>query len=285
MVVLPDGTKYQLNNPLNDLSGGDWLKFTNSVFSTWYPTSGKESYAHSVRRIHPTPKPPQLMKEIIEFFTKEGELVLDYFMGAGGSLLGASLCNRRAVGIDLNQQYIDAYKEAARELELEEMPTICGNSLEILQDGDLMQSAIGDQVSFILIDPPYRNMMSKEKTGADIAKYGKEATPFTSLDNDLGNMDHSHWASSLKNSVELSLPYLKTRGYYAIFIKDLQPSKKNINLLHADIIKALNEIPSLYYKGLKIWEDRSAKLFPYGYPLTFVANQTHQYILFFRKEK
>ncbi len=35
----------------------------------------------------------------------------------------------------------------------------------------------------------------------------------------------------------------------------------------------------------KIWKDKSAKLFPYGYPLSFVANQAHQYILIFRKEK
>ena len=70
-----------------------------------------------------------------------------------------------------------------------------------------------------------------------------------------------------------------------IFIKDLQPNKKELNLLHADIIKKINEIPNLNYKGLRIWADRSAKLFPYGYPFSFVANQIHQYILVFRKEK
>ena len=100
MVIFPDGTKYQINNPLNNLSGGDWLNFTTSVFSTFYTTNGKDSYAHEIRKIHPSPKPPQLMKEIIEFFTKENELVFDYFMGVGGTLLGAGLCNRNAIGID-----------------------------------------------------------------------------------------------------------------------------------------------------------------------------------------
>ena len=78
---------------------------------------------------------------------------------------------------------------------------------------------------------------------------------------------------------------MKKHGYIVIFIKDLQPAKKEINLLHANIIQKLNEIPTLAYKGLKIWEDKSAKLFPYGYPFSFVANQVHQYILIFRKEK
>lgn len=286
MVVLPDGAKYQLNNQLNDLSGGDWLKFTNSVFSTWYPTTGEKSYAHNIRRIHPTPKPPQLMKEIIEFFTKENEYVLDYFMGVGGTLLGAALCQRKAIGIDLNPTYIEAYQKAAKELKLEIMPTICSDSLQALKNpGIISEMAEGNNFSLILIDPPYGNMMSKKKTGADIAKYGKKSTPFTSSANDLGNMTQEEWLNSLKKSIELSMPLLKKRGYYAIFIKDLQPIKKQVNLLHADIINSLNEIPNLYYKGLKIWEDKSAKLFPYGYPLSFVANQTHQYIIFFRKER
>jgi len=103
VIQVPGGKKYHLGNPLNDLSGGEWTFFLNSVISTRYPTSGPESYAHNLRKIHPSPKPPQLMQQIIEFFTKEGDLVFDYFMGVGGTLLGASLANRRAIGIDLSE--------------------------------------------------------------------------------------------------------------------------------------------------------------------------------------
>ena len=53
MIIFPDGEKYQINNPLNNLSGGDWLNFTTSVFSTFYTTKGKDSYAHEIRKIHP----------------------------------------------------------------------------------------------------------------------------------------------------------------------------------------------------------------------------------------
>lgn len=226
------------------------------------------------------------MKEIIEFFTKENELVFDYFMGVGGTLLGAGLCNRNAVGIELNQKYIDAYKTAAKEIGVKEFPAVCGDCLEVLSDENKMCGLLhGEKISLVLIDPPYGNMMSKEKTGADIDVYGNIATPFTNDSRDFGNMNLEDFYSSLKKSVELVLPYLKKRGYIVIFTKDLQPTKKETNLLHANIIQKLNEIPELYYKGLKIWADKSAKLFPYGYPLSFVANQIHQYILIFRKEK
>ena len=286
MLIFPDGEKYQINNPLNNLSGGDWLNFTTSVFSTFYTTNGKDSYAHDIRKIHPSPKPPQLMKEIIEFFTKENELVFDYFMGVGGSLLGAGLCNRKAIGIDLNEKYIETYKNAAKEIGVDIFSTKCGDCLEILNNEKEMESLLSDEkISLVLIDPPYANMMSKEKTGGDIAVYGNKATPFTNDERDFGNLNQTVFFDSLKQSVELVFPYIKKHGYIVIFIKDLQPNKKELNLLHADIIEKLNEIPNLNYKGLRIWADNSAKLFPYGYPFSFVANQIHQYILVFRKEK
>lgn len=285
-VILPDGRKYHLDNKLNDLTGREWTFFINSVFSTRYPTNGKESYAHHIRKIHPTPKPPQLMRDFIQFFSKEGDFVFDFFMGAGGTLLGAAMCNREAAGIDLNQQYIEAYKAAAQELNLAVFPTRCGDSLELLSDKKTMLELTGGrEISLLLIDPPYSNMMSKRKTGADISVYGKKSTPFTESEKDLGNMQRTDFLQALKMSIEKTLPYIKFRGYILVFIKDLQPTKKETNLLHAEVVSKLNEIPYLYYKGMKIWADESTRLYPYGYPFCFVANQIHQYILVFRKEK
>ena len=285
-ILMKDGRKYQLNNSLNHLSGGEWTYFTNSVLNTAYKTSGTDSHAHKIRKIHPTPKPPQLMEDIIKFFTKENELVFDYFMGVGGSLLGAGLSGRKAAGIELNEKYISAYKLAAKEMKVPIFQTYMGDCLEVLSNKECMIELTDKQeISLVLLDPPYGNMMSREKTGADIKVYGNVATPFTDSEKDFGNLDLDVFFEKLKESVELILPYVKVRGHIVIFIKDLQPSGKDTNLLHAKIIDKLNEIPKLNYKGLKIWADQTAKLFPYGYPFSFVANQIHQYILIFRKEK
>lgn len=285
-VILADGRKYQLNNTLNHMSGGEWTYFINSVINTAYKTSGEDSFAHKIRKIHPTPKPPQLMRDIIQFFTKENELVFDYFMGVGGTLLGAGVCGRRAIGIDLNPKYIEAYKLAAKEINVPEFKCIEGDCLEILSDRNKMNNLLnGEDISLALLDPPYGNMMSREKTGADIKVYGNVATPFTNSNKDFGNLELDCFFDNLKKSVEKVLPYVKKKGHVVIFIKDLQPNGKNTNLLHAEIVNKMNEIENLNYKGLKIWADQTAKLFPYGYPFSFVANQIHQYILIFRKEK
>ena len=285
LVQTPDKRKYHLDNKLNDLSGGEWTFFLNSVITSRYPTSGAESYAHDIRKIHPSPKPPQLMKEIIEFFTKEDALVFDYFMGVGGTLLGASLCNRRAIGVDLSSKYISAYKSATKALGLQEQKVVQADSVKLLQDAETTAKLFGgEMIDLILVDPPYGDMMAREKTGeAAKKKKSTEATPFTILDEDLGNMQWDMFRDVFSGTVENALKHLKHKGHLAIFIKDLQPKAGATNLLHADLINDINSLDDISYLGTKIWADLSVNLYPYGYPHSYVSNQIHQYIMIFRK--
>lgn len=283
-LVSPKGKKFNIDNKLNDLSGAEWVFFTNSVLNTNYTTKGEDNCGYKYRKIHPSPKPPSLMRDIISFFTKENQIVLDYFMGVGGSLLGASMCNRRAVGIDLNKNYINGYINASKKMQFEPQNTFVGEAEEIMRTKEFKNIFKDEKASLILIDPPYGNMMSKRKTGEDMKKIGKVNTPFTNSEKDLGNMSKEDFLKQLKKIVSLSLKYLDNKKYVVVFIKDMQPSGKELNMLHYDIIDTLNKIPTLYYKGMKIWADQTAKLFPYGYPFSFVATQIHQYILIFRKE-
>lgn len=284
-VIMRDGRKYSLDNRLNDLSGNEWLTFLKSVFSTSYPTRGKESYAYNIRKIHPSPKPPQLIRDIIRFFTKKGGLVFDCFTGVGGTMLGAALCGREAVGIELNPDFILAYQAAANELGLKVFPVLQGDCNKILDDDGLIHKMLsGREISLMLIDPPYGDMMRRKKTGADIEIYGTEGTPFTNDAADLGNMALDDFLDRLKEIVGKILKYIKDKGYIVVFIKDLQPSGKTINFLHVDVVTKINKLDGVFYKGMKIWFDAGAKLYPYGYPFSFVSNQMHQYILIFRKE-
>lgn len=268
-------------NKLNDLTGREWLYFLNSVEVTSYPTKGKESYGHNLRKIHPSPKPPQLMKKIIEFFTKENQLVLDPFMGVGGTLLGCSLCNRRGVGIDLSEKYINIYKKVCQQENLREQIAIVGNSKEI----DKILKDFPEKFDLILTDPPYGNMMAKKKTGEAKKKNGDDApTPFTLSIDDLGNLPINQFLIELRRIIEKCINFLKDRKYLVIFTKDFQPTKKYHNMLHLDIVNELSKIDYLSYKGYKIWYDKTINLYPYGYPFAFVPNQLHQFILIFRKE-
>lgn len=62
---------------------------------------------HSSSLRHPTEKPELLMSYLVMKSTDPGELVLDPFMGVGPVLVAAKKLGRRAIGIELNEQYCE----------------------------------------------------------------------------------------------------------------------------------------------------------------------------------
>ncbi len=99
----------------------------------------------------------------------------------------------------------------------------------------------------------------------------------------MGNLLYPDFLDELTSILALSLQALKTSGYMVIFAKDLQPTAQHHNMLHADLVIRLSAIEGLAYRGCKIWYDQTPRLYPFGYPYRFVANQLHQYILIFQK--
>ena len=98
-------------NLLNDLNGSQWLFWTDTLYITNFPPDT----THALRKEHGAMKPPELMAEIIGFFTKRGELVLDPFAGVGGTLLGAALTQRRGIGFELNPRWVEIYRQIQRD--------------------------------------------------------------------------------------------------------------------------------------------------------------------------
>ena len=285
VIQISDGRKFHRDNRLNHLSGGEWTYGLTSVINTRYPTRGPEGFAHEIRKVHPSPKPPQLMGDIIKFFTKPGDYVLDYFMGVGGTLLGASLHGRNAVGIDLEEKYISTYEAAADALSLKRQSTLIGDSIECLNEPSrIMALTKGNKFPLVLIDPPYGDMMARPKTGEAVKKgMNTAATPFTNLEYDLGNLSWDLFRSKFKASVNSVSDLMTDKGHLVVFIKDLQPKPGSPNLLHADLVADISSLSGFEYCGMRIWADQGVNLYPYGYPYSFVSNQIHQYILIFRK--
>ncbi|HQO41942.1 MAG TPA: DNA methyltransferase [Bacillota bacterium] len=275
---------YDTRNKLNDLTGKEWVYFTNSVWITGYSPTAKENIGLKYRKIHPSPKPPGLIKDIIQFFTKSNAVILDPFAGVGGTLLGAALAGegRTAIGIELDEKYANAYIKVCEKENLPVMPIIIDDSTNML-DYELINKT---EFDLIVADPPYGDMMKKNRTGQKKKLYNEgEGTPYTDSEHDLGNMNSEQFFIKLREIVELAASRLKQDKYFIIFCKDFQPEKGNPNILHADIINLISGVGGLQYRGMRIWHDQAMSLYPFGYPFSFVMNQIHQYILVFRKEK
>ena len=103
LLVASKGTYSRTRAGDDTITKEEFLAATTSVW-TMKPASA--------RRIgHPAPFPVELPARLIELYTFAGDLVLDPFMGSGSTAVAAVQANRRFVGYDTN----DAYLQIARQ--------------------------------------------------------------------------------------------------------------------------------------------------------------------------
>ena len=69
-----------------------------------------EDYGTS-KNNHPTTKPVKLMSYIITLFTREGDWVIDPFLGSGTTGLSSKLLNRNFIGVEREKEYFDICEE------------------------------------------------------------------------------------------------------------------------------------------------------------------------------
>jgi len=60
---------------------------------------------------HPTQKPLELLKRIITAASKEGDTVLDPFMGSGTTGVVAKMLKRNFIGIEMDEKYVELSKK------------------------------------------------------------------------------------------------------------------------------------------------------------------------------
>jgi len=62
-------------------------------------------------KIHPTQKPKQLAKELIEIFTDANDVIIDPCAGSGIFLIAAKELNRRAYGFEIKKEFVKDFNE------------------------------------------------------------------------------------------------------------------------------------------------------------------------------
>jgi len=259
---------YHKNNKLNDLTGKEWKFATRSVITKVYPLN----IQHNLRKQHGGQKPPELCADLIKIFTKEGAIVLDPLAGVGGILLGASLCNRKAVGIEINPKWVEIYKKVCKLEGIQEQKIIVGDcKVE-------MKKFPNNFFDFILTDVPYWHMDKLEKTRSKRIKKSN-----LSQFNEFPIQTKEEWLAEMKEIFKECQRVLKNKKYLAIFVGDMYRGNEYY-MLSAELANAIKN-PNLILKANLIWYDVSKTLHVYGYPTTFIPSMVHQNILIFRKEE
>jgi DNA modification methylase len=266
-------------NKLNDLDSKSWLKFQKSWF-VHNPPPRKKGVL-----VHPAKFPETLAQEFIEFFTKQGQTILDPMAGTGSALVAALRSGRNSYGIELNPKYAEIAEQI-----IEEERTALGESIEHLKseiiNGDAAQITEYSlpMIDFVLTSPPYWDMLHAR--GAETQKKRRDSTEldvhYSDDPNDLGNIrDYEQFLEKLINIYKGLKPVLCEKAYLTIIVKNVKKGGK-IYPLAWDIARELGKTYTL--KDEKIWVQDNQRLAPFGLGSAWVSNTFHHYCLQFRNE-
>lgn len=90
----------------------EWHNANN--FGEWAKTSGWFEWQRDgkeIPKIHPTQKPVNVLRRLIEIFTDEGDVVIDPCAGSASTLRAAHECNRNAYGFEVSRKFYNEAKE------------------------------------------------------------------------------------------------------------------------------------------------------------------------------
>lgn len=65
---------------------------------------------------HPTEKPQELLKDLLSVVSKEGDVILDPFMGSGSMAEASLKAGRQFIGIDRSEHYVDVARRRVEQL-------------------------------------------------------------------------------------------------------------------------------------------------------------------------
>jgi DNA modification methylase len=155
---------------------------------------------------------PQVPRNVMLNYSKEGDLVLDPMVGGGTTLIEARLLNRNAIGYDVNQNAVNITSERIR-FEAK------GNTKQIVKLGNAQKlPEKNDSVDLIIAHPPYAN----------IVKYSDGKNP-----DDLSSIPSlPKFLDALDVAVQEMYRVLKPGNYCAILIGDTRKGQHFVPLSH-----------------------------------------------------
>ncbi len=268
-------------NKLNDLDAKEWIPETVSV---WTQRGLGKGHEHAqIEKLHPAPFSYQDVARLIRFFSKAGETVLDPFVGIGSTLKAAALEGRRGIGIELNRKYAQL-AEKRLTAEVDQTALKANSQRVIIGDARVKLPKLEpNSVKLVVTSPPYWNILHKRdhKANQERVKHGLD-TQYSSDRSDLGNIsDYQTFVDELASTLALTRSSLMDGGHMCLVVGDFR-HKANYHIFHADIARAL-ETKGFTLKGITILYQRHKRVFPYGYPYSYVPNLHHQYIIILSK--
>jgi DNA modification methylase len=214
---------------------------------------------------------PYIPRNVVSRYSKEKDLVLDCFCGAGTTGVECKLTNRNFIGIDINPEAIELSKKNIDFPIFENFLKETNKSKIIFKVGDARElSFIEDEsIDLICTHPPY----------SDIIYYTDNK------EHDLSFLDLDNFLIEMTKVAKENYRVLKNNKYCAVLIGDMRKNKNVVPLGFKLINVYLNSGFSL--KELIIKRQHNCKTTGFWYKNSIKYNfllLAHEYLAIFKKQ-
>lgn len=110
-VVLYRDKLPKFRNGVQQDENGKNVRGTGKMIKNWF--EWKRDSTKKYPKVHPTQKPITVLKQLIEIFTDEGDVVIDPVAGSGSTLRACAELNRSCYGFEIDKSF---YKKAKEEM-------------------------------------------------------------------------------------------------------------------------------------------------------------------------
>ena len=275
-------TSLHPNNKLNELTASEWISRTVSIFTQ--RGLGRSSKEAKYEKLHPAPFSFTDVTRFIEFFTKSNGQVLDPFGGVGSTAKAAALLRRYCTCVEISPYFAELSEERLND-ELPEhlreyAQIVCGDIRQAIRD---LEDA---HYNLILTSPPYWSILNKVDHKAKQERLANGVLHnYGSRTGDLSNIkDYGMFVDILAKIFDDLSAKVHSKGHAVIFVGDFR-HKSRYFMFHSELAMAIEDLGNWHLKGINIMYQKHKKVFPYGYPYSYVPNLHHQYVLIFQRVK
>lgn len=271
----------------NGMTAREWTLSSRSV---WNDVSSARKGKHL---LHGATFPEKLAERVILMYSKEGDYVLDPFLGTGTTVISAIKNNRFGYGIELADKYYNiASEEVANTVNL-----LISNTYKIMQgDCEVVIDEIPDEsIQLTFTSPPYADLIHKvvedrekrHKHSAFVEMNNATTNVYSDNEADLGNMSLDEYKEKVVRIMKRIYSKTKPGGYNVWVVKDYREIQNKVP--YVDLHSAIAECGSkagFVYHDLIIWDQNEQRaLVLLGYPSVFYVNQNHSYLVVLRRPK
>jgi len=206
---------------------------------------------------------PFIPRNLLLRYSKEGDLVLDQFVGGGTTLVEAKLLNRSIIGVDINPDALDRCREKT-EFEYQNAGKV------YIKQGDARKLDFipSENIDFVCTHPPY----------SDIIKYSENTN------GDLSHLGVKDFLAAMADVSAESYRVLKKGCFCAILMGDTR-KKGHVVPMSFEVMKIFEEV-GFKTKEIIIKEQHNCKATGYWKTNSVKYNfllLAHEYLFVFRK--